>query len=105
MHRLISEKQNRISDLCRRFNVGRLEVFGSAADANGGGFDEASSDADFLVEFLKPASLGPLDEYFGLRGELEALLGRAVDLVELSAIKNPYVRNSIERSRELVYAA
>jgi hypothetical protein len=36
---------------------------------------------------------------------LEALFGRKVDLVELRAVRNPYLRASIEQSHENVYAA
>jgi hypothetical protein len=32
-------------------------------------------------------------------------LGRPVDLVEAGAVRNPYVLASIERNREVVYAA
>ncbi|MCY4341147.1 MAG: nucleotidyltransferase domain-containing protein [Gammaproteobacteria bacterium] len=49
MHAAIAEKKEKLDELCRRHNVARLEVFGSAAC--GTNFDPASSDADFLVEF------------------------------------------------------
>ena len=88
--------------LCRRFHVRRLEVFGSAAR---GDFDPQRSDMDFLVEFEADARAGTLDTYFGLKEALEALLGRPVDLVMPGAIENPYLKRSIEESRETVYAA
>jgi uncharacterized protein len=88
--------------LCRRFHVRRLDVFGSAAR---GDFDREHSDVDFIVEFDRSAPQHPFDAYFGLKEELEVLLGRKVDLVELSAVRNPYLKASIEQSRENVYAA
>jgi uncharacterized protein len=88
--------------LCRRFHVRRLDLFGSAAR---GDFDPEHSDVDFIVEFDRDMRLHPFDAYFGLKEELEALFGRKVDLVELSAVRNPYLKASIERSRENVYAA
>ena len=102
MHRSIEENRAAISALCKRYGVSRLEVFGSAARAND--FDEDRSDADFLVEFSRPGALGPLEEFFGLQADLSALLRRPVDLVEPGAIRNPYMRNSINQARELVYA-
>ena len=41
----------------------------------------------------------------GLKEALEDLFGRPVDLVEATAVRNPYLRADIERSRELLYAA
>jgi predicted nucleotidyltransferase len=89
--------------LCRRFHVRRLDLFGSAAR---GDFDPERSDVDFLVEFDRghPNALS-LRAYFGLKEALENLLGRSVDLVEPGAIRNPYLKASIERSREPVFEA
>ncbi len=81
----------------------QLEVFGSAA--RGEDFDDATSDADFLVQFGKSQNLGALEQYFGLRDELVKLLGRPVDLVEAGAVKNPFVKASIDASKEMIYAA
>lgn len=103
MHRLIADNRSAIAALCQRYGVSKLEVFGSAA--RGTDFDERTSDADFLVEYQRPARLGPLEEYFGLREALADLLGRDVDLVEPGAITNPYLLQDINRARELVYAA
>lgn len=101
MHALIDTHREEIADICRRFGVRRLEVFGSAARA--ADFDVDTSDADFLVEFTPGNGLPFLRRYFGLGAALEELLGRSVDLVEPGAIRNPYVRASIDRARELVY--
>jgi len=94
--------QGELEVLCRRFQVRRLEVFGSAAT---GTFRPESSDLDFLVEFEAPASAGYADRYFGLLEGLEQLFGRPVDLVVESAITNPYFRAAVEQSRTLLYAA
>ena len=102
MVREIEEHRVAIEALCRRFQVRRLELFGSAA---GETFDQKSSDLDFLVEFDDPPTTGYADAYFGLAEALKELFHREVDLVVLSAVKNPYFRESIERSRTLLYAA
>ena len=103
MHRLIDQHPAEITPLCRHFGVRRLEVFGSAA--RGADFDPDASDADFLVEFDRAGGLSSLDRYFGFAEALEQVLGRPVDLVEASAVKNPFLRAAIERSKELIYAA
>ncbi len=102
MIELIESKRLELEALCRRFGVARLEVFGSAAD---GRFDPARSDLDFLVEFCADSALGPADAYFGLLWALEALFQRPIDLVEAGAIRNRFLRKSIDLSRALVYAA
>lgn len=100
---LIAERRAEIAGLCRRYHVRRLELFGSAAR---GDFDPVASDVDFLVEFDRdhPAALA-FSTYFDLKESLETLLGRSVDLVEPGAVRNPYLKASIERSRELVFEA
>jgi uncharacterized protein len=104
MHPSIAEKRDQIQALCRRFHVRRLEVFGSAA---GGAvdFDPATSDADFLVQFEPAPPQGLFDAYFDLRQSLSTLLGREVDLIVTGAVRNPYVRATIEQSRELIHGA
>lgn len=102
MHTTISEKKGELAELCRRHGVERLEVFGSAA--RGTDFDPRSSDADFLVEFKLGDGRATLRQYFDFAEALRRTLGRPVDLVEAGAVKNPYLRAAIDRSRELVYA-
>jgi predicted nucleotidyltransferase len=88
-----------IADLCRRHDVERLDVFGSAVT---GEFDPSHSDVDLLVTFRPGAT--HLDNYLALAGALEDLIGRKVDLVIERAIRNPYFRRTIEQSRRLIYA-
>jgi uncharacterized protein len=102
MHPLIHHHRADISRLCQRYQIRRLEVFGSAARATD--FDPVSSDADFLVEFA-PEAPRNLESYFGLKADLEALLQRGVDLVEPATLRNPYLLAGINSARELVYAA
>ena len=102
MHPAIAQHLSGISAICQRYRIQRLEVFGSAARAED--FDPASSDADFLVEFAPGVQPG-LNTIYGAKADLEALLGRGVDLVEPGAVRNPYVLASINRNREAIYAA
>jgi predicted nucleotidyltransferase len=99
----IALRREELRELCRRFHVRRLDLFGSAA---GDDFDPTRSDLDFLVEFgpRAPDALS-LKTLFGLKESLEALFGRSVDLVEPGAIRNPYLKASIEDSREPVFEA
>ena len=83
-----------LHELCRRFHVRQLDLFGSAARAD---FDLEHSDVDFIVEFECHTPLHPFDAYFGLKEELEALIGRRVDLVMPAAIRNPTARRAWSR--------
>ena len=103
MHGLIEQHRDEIAEICRRYAVRRLELFGSAARATD--FDPAASDADFLVEFTPGTAMPPLKQFFGLAEALAQTLGRPVDLLEPSAIRNPYLRASINQARALIYAA
>ncbi len=100
---LIEERRAEIAALCRKFHVRRLDVFGSAAR---GDFDPARSDLDFVVVFdLAHAEGTKFKTYFGLKEALEAMFGRPVDLLEPGAVVNPYLKASIEESRERVFEA
>ena len=103
MHAAIADKREELAELCWRYGVSRLEVFGSAA--RGVDFDPEASDADFLVEFDPNSDLSPLEQFFGLVDALREALGRSVDVVENHEFRNPYLRASINESREVVYAA
>lgn len=99
---LLANHQAAVVDLCRRFGVRRLDVFGSAAT---GSFDPATSDVDLLVEIDPPSGMTRFDAYFGLKEALEHLLGTPVDLVDPASLQNPYFASSIEADRIELYAA
>lgn len=90
-----------LAELCQRFGVIRLYLFGSAT---GGRFDSNSSDLDFLVSLKDREPTGRYAERFlGLGEALERLFGRRVDLVTEESIRNPYFRHEVESTRQLVY--
>ncbi len=100
---LITENLKTIKELCVRYRVRRIELFGSAIDDEN--FDPEKSDLDFLVEF-RPLKQGEYaDTYFGLLEALESLFARHVDLVMVRAVKNPYFLESINKNRKVLYAA
>jgi len=99
----IEERIEAIKSLCAKYQVKRLELFGSAADNT---FQPGRSDIDFLVEFLPDADMGPwMSHYSEFREEMESALGSKVDLVSATALKNPYLISEINRTRSLLYAA
>lgn len=103
MHELIDTRRQDIEDLCRRLNIRRLDVFGSAVE---GSFDHDTSDVDVLVEFdTGHPGFDYFGSYFALKEGLEQLLGRTVDVVSMTSIRNPYLRDRIMQTKEPLYAA
>lgn len=102
MHSVIESKRAELAEICHRFHVHRLDLFGSAT---GEDFDASRSDVDLLVEFEAGSKMMAFHQYFGLKEALATLFDRPVDLIVASAVKNPYIRRSIEETRENLYAA
>ena len=97
---LIEQQKASIAEACRQFGVGRLEVFGSAAR---GDFDTEKSDLDFIANFLPPLHPGVAGRFFGLSAALEKLFARPVDLLTDGMLRNPILRDEVNRDRTPVY--
>lgn len=98
----VQDKLASLTELCRRYHVRKLVLFGSALRED---FDPQTSDLDFLVEFQTLAAGQYAEFYFGLLRELQALFGRSIDLVEEGTIRNPYLLRALEAEQEVLYAA
>lgn len=102
----VEAKAAEIAELCARRRVSRLAVFGSAAaDRFDPSFDPSTSDVDVLVEFQQMSPAEHAENYFGLMEEMERILELQVDLVESTAIQNPYFRRAVERTQVVIYEA
>lgn len=89
----------KLADVCRRYHVKELSVFGSAARGEMG----PDSDIDLLVEFLAGSKVDLFD-FSGLMLDLSELIGRKVDLVSKKGLK-PLIRASVLKEARLLYAA
>ncbi|MBD5228907.1 MAG: nucleotidyltransferase [Bacteroidales bacterium] len=100
MH-LVEINIRKIIDICRRFHVRKLWVFGSILTNR---FNE-SSDVDLCVDFDKSSiDLSDYaDNFFDFQYALEDLFGRKVDITEDSAVRNPYFRQELNQTRRLIY--
>ena len=90
-----------IKQLCQQHRVRRLLVFGSVLTAA----FRPDSDIDLVAEFEPLPLEDYADNYFRFKFALEELLGRPVDLLEAQAIRNPYFRQQLEATQQLLYAA
>ncbi len=96
---LLEKNIDGISDLCDKYHVNSLHMFGSILTNK----FHKDSDIDLLVTF-KPMSLKKYaDNYFDLKFSLEDLLDRRIDLIEEKVIKNPFLKKSIDTTKQLVY--
>jgi predicted nucleotidyltransferase len=90
--------RSRLADICVRYGVARLLVFGSVAR----GSAVPDSDIDVLYELLPGHRLGW--EVEDLADELAAVLDRPVDLVSLAALHHR-LREPVLAEAQPLYAA
>ena len=102
MVNMLLDKLDAIRQSCKNHNVVRLDIFGSALRED---FEPDRSDIDFLVDFGPMSPFDKPDAYFGLLNELRNILGTEVDLVMVGALKNRYIRDDINRTKQQLYAA
>ena len=95
----IEKVKPEIIRVCRSLPVKRLGLFGSALSQN---FSQ-SSDIDVLVIFDPGENIDLFDKYFELKEQLEKIFKRDVDLVVDKHFKNPVLRESINRTRMVIY--
>jgi predicted nucleotidyltransferase len=100
--KIIDQHRSQLLALCRKYDVRRLDLIGSATRDD---FDVAKSDLDFVVEFNDLTVQNAADRYLGLMIDLEDLFGRRIDLVSYPAIRNPYFKQVVDNTRVTLYAA
>ena len=102
MYMMTDEERAALARLCREVGVKRLDLFGSATSDD---FDPDQSDLDFLVEFLPEAAQPWMGEYLDLQTGLEEIFERKVDVVPDKRFKNRFFRETVKRTRRIIYAA
>lgn len=91
-----------IAAACRRNHVARLHAFGSVLRPD---YHPGESDIDLLVEFQPLDASSLYKAYFALLNDLRQVLATPVDLVMADAVHNPYIKQTIEASKQEIYAA
>ncbi len=100
MNTTVQLDRDMLAEFCRKWRIRELSIFGSVLreDFN------PKSDLDFLVSFEPGAPLD-IDRLLDIKDELEARFGRPVDLVEKEAMRNPWRKHEILKTRQVIYAA
>lgn len=88
-----------IERVCRTMPVKRLGVFGSALTKDFG----SKSDVDILVVFEADDNVDLFEKYFQLKVHLEKVFGREVDLTVDRPFRNPIFRDTVEKTRTIIY--
>jgi hypothetical protein len=101
MDKIIEDKIPTIRNLCKRYDVKALYLFGSVCSGN---FDN-NSDVDILISFKDIPVERYTDNYFELHYKFEELFNRKIDLVTDNSLHNPFFIESVENTKVLVYAA
>ncbi len=91
---LLAEIREKIYPVLKHYDVARAAIFGSYAR----GENQKASDIDILVEFKGEKSLLDLA---GLKIELEAILGREVDVLTYNSL-HPLIRERILAEQEVI---
>jgi predicted nucleotidyltransferase len=94
---VIEARRTALEDLCQRHGVARLALFGSALRDV---FDPDTSYLYLVVEFSPMSPSEHARACFGLLEDLENLFSCRVDLVEIGAVRNSYLRWEIEEHQE-----
>lgn len=97
---LLQAKLEPLRELCERYGVEKLELFGSAAR---GEFDPAHSDLDFIVQMKGRREPGYASRFCDLADALEALYGRPVHLLTELMIQNPYFKQAVDECRTTLF--
>jgi len=90
--------REKVADFCRRHHIRKLSLFGSVLRDDFG----PESDVDVLVEFEPDVKLS-IQDIIQMEEELTALLGRKVDLVDRSGLRNPFRRHEILSTQETIF--
>ena len=100
LNQRIPASLTQIAEFCQRWHITEFALFGSVLRDD----FRPDSDIDVLVTF-SPDSNWSLFDWVDMKEELEALLGRKVDIADKEGLKNSYRRHGILRTHQVIYAS
>lgn len=97
----IKPYEEKVSKICNELRLKKLDLFGSATNDNFG----ADSDIDIIVEFAQKENDNLFDRYFELKERLRNIFHRSVDIIVEGSVRNPFLKESLNRTRKNIYVA
>lgn len=94
----ISQKDIRI--IAEKYNIKEIAAFGSSIRDD----FHSDNDIDLLIEFYNSENIS-LYDIIDIQVYFEKLMHRSVDIVEPAGLRNPYRREAILKTKEILYAA
>ncbi len=103
MINVVRQRKAEIAEICRRFGVVRLEIFGSASAGTSG---VIPADIDFLAFLPDGYDFGPwMARVFDLESALSEVLEYPVDVVLEQALENRWFGREASKTRQVIYDA
>lgn len=97
----VEELQKELPPLCKKYKIAYVDAFGSVARSTLG----EDSDIDLLIEFSEPRREHISGRFFGFLHEVEDRFHRKVDLITENSLRNPYLKQKVNKDRVRIYGS
>jgi len=96
---ILNQHIEQIKKICELNKVSSLFAFGSVTTNK----FNSDSDIDLIVEIDDNDPISYSNKYFNLKFQLEKILNRQIDLLELKALRNRFIKREIDRTKVEIY--
>lgn len=85
--------------MCEKYRIAYVDAFGSVARSE----QKEGSDIDLIIEFSEPRQEGISKRFFGFLHEVEDRFHQKVDLLTENSLRNPFLKEKVNRDRVRIY--
>lgn len=96
----INISKKNLKTIAEKYRIKEIAVFGSSIRND----FHADSDIDLLIEFYNSETIS-LYDLIDIQEYFEKITQRSIDIVEPAGLRNPYRRENILKTKEVLYAA